>query len=593
MTLPPVDTDLQGRGTRSSRVFWALALLVLAAAPFWVYSNSLDSPFVGDDIEYIERNPDIRMSPFPGYLAKLRPLNKLTYWLQMKLHKGYMPGYHLVNISLHVLASLLLFFLLKKLLERFGPQDRPRQETSSAIPALAGALLFALHPIQTQAVNYTFARSELLCAVFLFSAMIVHCAKDARRYGFGRAMAVGFMLFLALASKERAFMFVPCLILFDMVVRKQDTWAERNYRWYRLVLPISLVVIAGLINFYIGFHDQHKGAIGKGQEVPEFLPYFWTEMVVRFHYLKLYIWPRDLSFDYHFTLREHLSDKVLLAAVAGHVIGLAGTLLIARKNGLVAFGIFWFFLFLLPTSGVAPAVLLMHEHWVYIPSLGIFLIAAVLLQRLFVRLEAPVARRTAMAGFAGLCILLGFLSHQRNKVWQEPLTLWLDASEHASERAWVWNHIGAAYVDRKEYDKALEALNKAEEIGEPTGATRQCIGLCLMNQGDLEGAKKCMEEAVKLCPDRPEILYGLANLYKKMDKPQAAFNYYIKTMKAGWSTPELYLEMVRHALSNNEPDKARKLLNEGLKLFSDNEELLKLKKELNEADHDPSVTGGA
>lgn len=573
-------------------LFRICVLLGLVVAPFVVYSNSLDAPFVGDDIEYIERNPDIRMSPFPDYLTKLRPLNKLTYWAQLKLNKGDMPAYHLVNISLHVLASLLLFFLLKRLLEQYADTDPSRSPNAGAIPALAGALLFALHPIHTQAVNYTFARSEILCAIFVFGALLVHSMRGAKNYGYGRAIGVGCLLLLAIASKERAFMFLPCLVLFDIIVRKTETWQERNYRWYRLVLPVSLVVIAGLINFYIGFKEQHQGAIGEGQEVPGFIPYFWTEMVVRLHYLKLYLWPSDLSFDYHFPLREQLTDPVLLGAVGAHVAGLLAVLFLARRQPLIAFAMCWFFLLLLPTSGVAPAVILMHEHWIYIPSFGIFLIVAVLLRGVIVRIGSAGMRKALYAGFLGLCVFLGFVSHQRNEVWHEPLTLWLDASKHAAERAWVWNHIGAAYVDKKEYDLALEALYKAESVGEPTGATRQCIGLCLMHKGDLEGARRHMEEAIALCPGRPEILLGLGNLHKKMGNSQLALKFYLETMKAGWTTPEVYIATSQLAMEKGDLPIAKNLINEGLSFFPDNEDLVRLKSELDRMDLEPKDLQG-
>ena len=93
-------------------IFWLAAILLLSGIPFLVYSNSLQSPFVGDDIDFIERNLDVLKFSLPEGLGRLRPLNKFSYWLNLRIHGNSMPGFHLVNISLHALTGILLFFLL-------------------------------------------------------------------------------------------------------------------------------------------------------------------------------------------------------------------------------------------------------------------------------------------------------------------------------------------------------------------------------------------------------------------------------------------------------------------------------------------------
>lgn len=540
---------------------WAkwLAVVVLAGAPFLVYSNTLKNPFVADDIDYIARSQDVINYSFPDCLGKLRPLTKLTYHLNRTINKQRMPGYHLVNISLHAGACVLLFFLFRRLLDG----------RNGTIAAFAGALLFAMHPIHTQAVNYIFARSELLCAVFLFSALLVH-AKPGPRYGYGRGAAVAGLLLLALASKERAFMFVPALVLFDIIVRDHDTWPQRYRRWLKVAVPLSLVVLVGLANFYFGFKDQHRGAIGEGQEVPELLPYFLTEMVVRFHYLKLYLWPADLSFDYLFTLRTSFTDPVLLAATAGHAALFVLALFLARRAPLISFGIFWFFLLLLPTSGVVPTAWLMHEHWIYLPSFGIFLILANLLQRGF----APAMVKGALV--AGLAMLLGFTAHQRNKVWHDPLTLWLHASKNAPDRAWLWNHVGVACLDRGRLDDALEYFERSEALGGSTPAINQCIGLCLLEMGDLDGAKKRLDTALKLFPGRAETLVALGRLHLKLEQYYRAVDYFEKAHRNGLTYPPGYfISGAEIALSKEDHDKAVKFLKMGLKQYPRSKELKK------------------
>ncbi len=567
------ETNLSGEAGIRPAVL-AAAVLVLAAVPFLVFSNTFQNPFIGDDIDFIQRNMDVSMFSWPEGLGKLRPLNKFSYKLNLDVHGFAVPGYHTVNIALHALSGVLLFFLFFRLLEAFAPKGAATGKRACAILAFAGALLFEVHPIHTQAVNYTFARSELLCGVFLFSALYVHAGNNRGRYGYGRGAAVAVLLLLALASKERAFMFIPALILFDLTVRRNERWAERKRRWLKLAVPISVVALLGLLNFYVGFRDQHQGAIGSGREVPELFPYLLTEMGVRLHYLKLYFWPSDLSFDYHFTLHDSPWNPLFLAALFGHLLILAAALALFRREGRVSFGIFWFFLLVLPTAGIVPAALLMHEHWIYIPSFGVFLAVLAVLQWIYARAAARNgARALALPGIlvlVALAILLGALSYRRNVVWQSPITLWENASHHAPKRQWVWNNLGVAYLEHGDYEQALEHLAKAEALGDPTPASHLNIGLCLMEQGDLDGALLRMEKARKMAPDRGEIYMALAQLHQRLEKPVRAIDYYLMASRFGAHSPQIFLNIAKLERAAGNLNKAKKHLEKGLKAFPRN-----------------------
>lgn len=567
---------------------WVAALLVLGGLPFLLYSNSVHSPFVGDDIDYIEHNPELRQFSLPDYLAKLRPLTKTTYWLNWKIHRKSLPGYHLVNIGLHSAVGIVLFFLFLRLLQNTKTRESARHHAyTSLCLALAGALVYILHPIHSQAVNYTFARSELLCALFLYAALLVHAKKDAAQYGIVRGIAVAVLFLLALASKERAFMFLPLLVLFDLLVRQEETWSLRWRRWLKVGIPLVLVAGLGAINFHLGFQGQHKGAIGAGHDVPEFAPYFLTQFVARFHYLKLYFWPGDLSFDYMFTLRESLLDPVLLLAVAGHLVLFVLALFLARRNGLISFGIFWFFVALLPTSGLAPTAWFIHEHWIYIPSMGFFLIVLALCRSMAEQTGPPrstgIKRTALILAFAVLCMLLSIATFQRNKVWQSPLSLWEDAKQNAAQRPWLWNQLGIAHLQRCEYDEAIECLKKAEALAGPSSVVHLNIGICLMENGDPDGARVRLSKAQALSPRQPEVLIALGQLAGRMNQPVKAIQYYqeAKNNNAAYP-PDYFIQGAVLALKNNDRKKAVEFLRQGLKQYPKSGSLLKKLREIEE-----------
>ena len=558
-------------------LFVALGVLVLVLAPYLIYSNSLQSPFVADDIDYIQRNIDIQKLSFPEALLELRFLNKLTYKINMAVHGNDLPGYHLVNIALHAAVGVLLFFLLKRLLEQYAPASA--DSSVACFLAFAGALIFEAPPINTQAVNYTFARSELLCAVFLFSALLVHSKKNIERYSLVRGAAVAFFLMLALASKERAFMFFPCIVLFDLLVRRGEAPPARNRRWLMLAVPIMVVLLLGLVNFFAGFEKQHLGAMGKGRDVPAAFPYFLTEMVVRLHYLKLYVLPTDLSMDYEFTIRDNLGDPGLIAAMAVHAAVLLFAFFVRKKDGRIAFGVFWFFLLILPTSGVVPAALLMHEHWTYIPSFGVLLVVLATLQAFAGALPEKTPWRPAAALVVVLSILCGVFSFRQNEVWQDPTELWLCATRHAPRNARAWNNLGAARIEKGSFKKALAALRKAEKLSEPSSALHYNIAICLIEEGRLERAQARLMRIVGEGHDRPEIMLALGRLYVLMGKHHLALDCYKKAEMNGILSPGLYLEMAAIMLQKGHVKGAHRILNEGKKEFPSHKKILDMLEE--------------
>jgi len=555
-----------------------LAIPVLIAVAFLVYSNSLESPFVSDDIQYIKRSPIVQNFSFPEGLTSLRPITKASYRINSIVHSFRLPGYHLVNIALHALAGVLLFLLFQRMLHYLALQS-----TAAARPgswnflAFCGALLFLVHPIHTQAVNYTFARSELLCAVFLFAALLVHANKEAHRYGYGRAVCVSVLFLLALGSKERAFMFVPALIVFDLILRREESKAERYRRWYKLAVPLGVAVVLGLLNLLSGFKTQHAGGFGAGFEVLDPLPFTLTETIVRLFYLKLYAWPEDLAFYHHFIIREDWLDPVLWAALGGH-IALAGLVVFFwRREGRVSFGILWYFLLILPSAGLVPAALLMHEQWIYISSFGVILVILIAVQSWLVstwyRGWAPIWKKGTALAFLALCFFLGSLAHRRNEVWQDTTTLWHDACSKSPEMQWVWNNLGTAYIEKKRYAEALAALDRVEKLGPPSAASHLNIGLCQMHLGDLEKALERLQAARDLYPNRPEILFALAQLYRRMGRHPLAVQHYLIAGRMGLPSHELYLEMAEQALATDQKVKAVEFLSKGAKVFPKNTEI--------------------
>jgi tetratricopeptide (TPR) repeat protein len=273
---------------------------------------------------------------------------------------------------------------------------------------------------------------------------------------------------------------------------------------------------------------------------------------------------------------------VLITALAANLVLLAGAFLLRRWDGRVAFGIFWFFLFILPTSGVAPAALLMHEHWAYLPSFGLMLSALALLRRASAPAAQGRAGRIPAAVLLLICPVLAFVTFERNKTWQQPVALWRDASLHAPQKSRVWNNLGAALIEQEKYGPALKALLRAENQGEPTSASRYNIGLCYLETRNLKKAETYLEEAARMSPDRPEIQVALGRLSRLKGKLRRSVEHYSAALEHSFYTPELILDLADVYMRMDQPNRAREIIRKGRGIFPENDEIREAETRLGE-----------
>jgi tetratricopeptide (TPR) repeat protein len=181
-----------------------------------------------------------------------------------------------------------------------------------------------------------------------------------------------------------------------------------------------------------------------------------------------------------------------------------------------------------------------------------------------------------------LSIFLGLLSYERNKVWQNPIALWQDASRYAPGRQWVWNNLGREFLEAERFEEAREALERAEELGESTAALHLNLGVCLMEEGDLDGAEQRFNLARAMAPDRPEVLVALARLNGRRGKHFVALDFFSAAWQMGLWSPELILERAKVELLLKHVNRARKVLEEGRKIFPKNGDITRMLESLEE-----------
>jgi tetratricopeptide (TPR) repeat protein len=470
------------------RFLWAALAIVVAAAA--AYFNSLHGVFVFDDKTSIVENPVIRqLWPLGPVFRGPRPVADLTFAANYAIGDFHVIGYHLVNLAVHILAALTLFGIVRRTLslpplaERFG-------SAASAL-ALAVALLWMVHPLQTESVTYIVQRAESLMGLFYLLAL--YCAIR----GFSSPNHRGPWHAAAVAACALGMGVKPVMVSAPLVILAYDRLfmspslkaALRRSAPLYLGLAATWLILALLVSRY----PAQQPTAGFGMELLTPWQYARTQFGVIVHYLALSFRPWPLCLDYGWPVawdvRDILPPALLVLALAG------ATIACLWRASPLAFPGVWFFLILAPTSSIMPIHDLCFEHRMYLPLAAVVALAvtgAYVLGRRALELAVPAERResrrrlgTAIAVISCLVVagFLGGLTFLRNQLYENEATIWKDVTIHRPRNARAFYNLGAALVNQNRNEEAIPYLLHALEIKQGYPATRENLGLTLTEAG--------------------------------------------------------------------------------------------------------------
>ena len=501
---------------------WLLGgLAVLLAA--LVYLGSLGNSFAYDDLATIVGNPSIRHPVawrFVFGYALFRPVVNVSYALD-SFFWGLGPfGFHLTNLVLHVANTGLLFALAWcAVLDGARARGTAPQPRWAALPAI----LFAVHPLQTEAVAYASARSELLCAFFTLLALLAfrRATTSGRRRWLVPAFAA---MLLGLACKEVAAMAPLLAWAYDRLFLPQPPGSRRRQLAFYLP-PLIAIAVLGCVRLAIYFGREAVGAssfVGRN---------LLLQIEVMWHYLALLVLPVGQSVVHEF--REVGSVFEPGAIAAG--LGLAGLVFAAwrlrRRGPQVTFGILWFLLILLPSSSIVPMAEPMAEHRTYLASAGFFLAVAGLAASLAAHLAGRASLRVAGAAAALLILALAAATVARTRVWRNPVTLWSDAAAKAPHTYAAHYALAEALREKGDCAAAIVEYQRAIErvADHPDGWTN--LGICQAQTGALGEAEASFLRALALDPKRAGLHYNLGMLARLRGDAVAAHQHFLDAVK--------------------------------------------------------------
>jgi len=533
------------------------AAIIISVLGCIVYANSLQGAFLWDDLSIIKDNAYIKSWSrislvFSGCLGAgagrlnvfYRPLQSLTYMADYSLWKLKVAGFHLQNIAWHIAASLCVYWLIQVLFK-------------DARLSLIAALLFVVHPVHTEAVSYISGRADPLSLTFMLLTLIFYIREKT-------IPAVICSLF-ALLSKESSLILPFLILLYHYTFRK------------RIQVP-SFSLITASACAYIMARITVLRYLLESEHIRNALPY--PERVAGFlmamtHYVRLLVIPVHLHMEYiertfSFSRPEALIGSALL------VSALLCVWFLRKVRNVAFFSITWFLLALMPNANILfPVNAYMAEHWLYVPSVGVFLLVSHAYMRLF-RTHGPL-RAVSVASLCAVILIFSFLTMRQNRTWREPVAFYERALRYAPQSGRVRTNLGVLYDAMGRDAKAAElfkstadletdnyeTLNNLANIYKDTGRQEEAVALykkvlranprflpaynnlgnVYMTRGNAEEALRWYREAVRLFPQYAEAYNNIGVLYYQMKRYDEAITFFKKAIEANPAFVESYNDL--------------------------------------------------
>lgn len=557
-----------------------------------------DNPFFrdGTTFDYLKNfnefaNRPARIGSDPDYAvnAVLRPVAYLSFLLNYRWDAFNPHWFRLVNVGIHALNAVFIYALVNLLLRRSLLEGRLQRGSVLFISATA-ALMFAAHPLATESVTYIIQRFTSLVVLFSLLSLCLYFAscfvkgRWARRLL--RAGSVLAML-LAMQTKEDAFVVPLLAVLLDwLVIGTRLRAAALRALPLLLCMPLIPMLVFLTASAQNGGYDLNAAVnIVNSRDAPlNHWHYIVTELTVVAHYLRQMFWPKGMNLDPDWPLYDSLWQGPVLLALAvlgGLLISVWALARRFREDVRFVFGfacVLWFFLTVGVSSGLVPLPDLVAEHRSYLPSIGIFILVACLLDWLRSSNLRFAVLRVGIPVISLLCVgALSWKTCIRNNVWRTRESLWEDTVAKSPGKYRTWGNLGAAYSDAGKNEKAVQCFREALKVEprfqngllnlsnsllklnrpkEALDTTLQLInlnkdattkppvaftlGLSLAGVGRFDEAVSVFRDILHTMPDDPQTHKALGLVYYQTGLPHRALDHYQHAARVQPDDPQLH-----------------------------------------------------
>ena len=536
---------------------WILGVLLALAAAV-AYSNSFNAAFHFDDRIRIEENFAIRaLWPISVPIADTtRPVCMFTFAVNYALHGYDVWGYHVVNLTIHIAAGLTLFGIVRRTLSR-GTLT-PTYRVSATPLAFTIALIWTLHPLNTEAVTYIVQRLESLMGLCYLATLYCFIrAQDAPRKTPWYAASI-VCCALGMGTKE-VMVTAPLMVLWYDRVFAASSWRSlwRERRGYYACLASTWFVLAWCM--WRWQEDFEIGMIGKVKGLTP-LSYLLSQAGVITHYLRLSFWPFGLCLDYGWPVAQTAHEILPPLILVGSLF--VATVWAVFRRPAWGFVGGWFFCVLAPTSSIVPINDLAFEHRMYL-ALAAVVIASVLsansildwmanFNTLLKRRMPFLKRVLATIVVAQMAIL----SWGRNEVYHSKLGLWEDTVRQAPGNARAHGNLAAELRIHGRLDESFDHCQQAIKLDPDSADAQTDYGVALMDRGDIETSVGHHRRALEIKPNHHLAHCNLAVSLWKLGRRKEAMGEFEKAEKLAPSSADIRSNFAKALAEGGSTDQA-------------------------------------
>lgn len=497
-----------------------------------IYAQTLSYSFHFDDYYFITENQKIRdVSNLKDIWTSLgkptRFIGMLSFAANYHFHQIKVEGYHLVNIAIHIVNGLLVYWLCQ-LTYSFQRGHRKLSVSWVRILSFFAAAIFITHPMNTQAITYICQRFASLATLFYLSSLCFYiqgrrsASSQCRKLCWAVAALVAL---LGLFTKQIVITLPLAIILYEYVFF-QTRFSWRKHGWYLAGLVGLMLIIPTFykwdFNWLFGVQIESRSHIG---DIINSKTYFLTQARVLPTYLRMMLVPLGQTLDYDFHVSTSIFEwKVLMgwALILGILVSAFRFL---KSYPYISFGVIWFFLTIALESSIVPIYQVIFEHRCYLPSVGFCLAMGGVIERL-IR-----SRRKAIAILCIVVLVFGWTAYKRNQVWATEVSLWKDIQIKAPEKIRSYIHLGVAYIMEGKYELAIQEFNQGIGIRQDEYKLYHNRGIAHEMKNDLKSALQDYSNAIQLQSDAAVTYANRGGIYTRMGQYKQAFNDYTRAIE--------------------------------------------------------------
>ncbi|NOH84540.1 hypothetical protein F0249_12015 [Vibrio sp. 03-59-1] len=535
-----------------NKSFSITALCLLSFLVLLAYTSSLSVPFYLDDASSIFDNTRVLSGPISDVVTiyGARALTYVTFWANYQVHELSILGYHVVNIAIHLFTGFVVFGLTYSLCCLSLKNKNSKQQVAQYF-ALFVALIFVIHPLQTQAVTYIVQRTAALVA--LFYLLSLWCYVLARTASQMKVRIVWFMLCLvtficALFTKQNSATLPAAIILLELIFIS-PTWFKNKKVWLTLGVVVAIVTLIGVIQSdqVWNLFERLDRATRETMAITR-LEYLDTQLHVVAGYLYTFFWPLHLQLEYDISLQsgDFTQSYAYLALHLGFIVT---AILLVKRMPLVAFGVLFYYVAHAVESSIVPIRDLSFEHRTYLPNFGLIVAVSDLLFRGMTILRGSNRRisneqwsSASILSIVLLSVVLIELTVNRNKLWQNPVAFYVNELVYSENKPRVHNALGQSYMAEEKWELAADSFRDAfflEFESSIYGFEARYLNnyvAALKNSGEVEKAIQTTLQYIDVAKDRESrslLMTNLGYMFFQLRNAEKAHLAFDKALKIG------------------------------------------------------------